>query len=209
MLSRMLSHKIRLLTDPPHSTQQGNIFQKDTSPDLNSTNHIANSVCRHTGHDLECDHYVVETIIEDGPPLSSTRSHNVVEGVLFRFLCDAHLPDQFQDFEYWTGILLEQHDGDIEPLPEQDHLHVGGSHLHRYYKARQGLVRRIQRKKLNPLLCRRLAKLNMGIRKHAKNTAPYHWNAFCDHMRQHECSADLGHSPRCANSRQENRTHQE
>lgn len=92
VLSTILSHQMRLLTDPAHPTRQGNSVQRDTTPDLTITHNIANSVWRNTGHDLGSDHYVVETLIQGGPTLASTRSHKLVDWDVFRSLCDANLP---------------------------------------------------------------------------------------------------------------------
>ncbi|KAH9376539.1 hypothetical protein HPB48_006624 [Haemaphysalis longicornis] len=173
---------MRIITYPAHPTLQGSSVERDTTPDLTITRNSSNSVWRNTGHDLVSDHYVVETLIQDGPTLPSTRCHNLVGGDVFRSLSDANLPDTLEDLDDWTAKLLEQRDGAAKTVPEQAHLDVVDSRLLHLWEAKEGLVRRLQRQKHNRPLRRRLAKLNQDISKHATNLTNQHWNSLCDRM---------------------------
>ncbi|KAH9364404.1 hypothetical protein HPB48_009686 [Haemaphysalis longicornis] len=93
------------------------------------------------------------------------------------------MPTYLTTLMIWmTAKLLEQREGATKTVPEQAHLYVVDSRLLHLWEAKEGLARRLQRQKHNRPLCRRLAKLNQDISRHATDLTTQHWNALCDRM---------------------------
>ncbi|KAG0444479.1 hypothetical protein HPB47_013748 [Ixodes persulcatus] len=164
-----------LITDPTHPTRIGNSVSRDTTPDLTFVKNDARGAItwRNTGADLGSDHTVVEISIPEHND-TSTRTHRWIDWDAFR---DARNQKRDGDDEIEDIDFVHDATKELETDAEIDKVDSRLAHL---IEAKQLILNRWKKHRLNRRLRKKVAEFNREIEDHCRVLCLQQWNEICN-----------------------------
>ncbi|XP_077542813.1 uncharacterized protein LOC144155328 [Haemaphysalis longicornis] len=170
-----------LITDPTDPTRIGNSVARDTTPDLTfvKNDEKGEITWRNTGSELGSDHYIVEVIIPEKVNASEdTRKHKFTDWDAFRRLLHTEEED-IENIEEWSALIagkITEATKIIETDAQVDKIDSRLAHL---IEAKESILNRWKKQRLNRRLRKKVAELNRAIEAHCRVLCTQQWNEIC------------------------------
>lgn len=173
---------LSLLNDPHTATRTGNSISRDTTPDLTLAKNVKNPVWRNTGADLNSDHYILATTLRTESSKKSWKRTKFTDWDKFRKERNQTAPPEIEDIEDWVKSICKSVDSHTSEIPtDAEHCNLD-SRLAHMWEARNSLMKRWKRQRLNKRLRSRIAKLESEIERHARQLTQQEWYQTCDSL---------------------------
>lgn len=174
-----------LLTDPAHPTRIGNSTTRDTTPDLTFVRNVCpmDTTWKNTSADLGSDHMIVEVCVSTPDRAQgSKRKFEWTDWEDFRKKRGQQQPseDTITDIEEWTRSLaadVRASTKTIETDVETDKMDSRLAHL---IEAKNSILARWKRQRLNRRLRKKIAEINKNIEEHCRTLNRQQWDELCN-----------------------------
>ncbi|XP_042144989.1 uncharacterized protein LOC121835111 [Ixodes scapularis] len=169
---------LQLITDPRYPTLVGRkSTDRDTTPDLVFTNEEETS-WTNTNEDLGSDHCIVEIIIPLKGKTRPIRKFNYTNWDAFRQLAPT---GKIEDIEEWTPDLQKATtNASREIETTEDTKGKMDSRLAHFVEAKQSILTRWKKQRLNRSLRKKIVDINRAIHEHCKKLSAQQWKDTCD-----------------------------
>lgn len=172
-----------LITDPTHPTRIGNSVSRDTTPDLTFVkNDVRGAITwRNTGADLGSDHTIVEIGIPEHND-TSNRTHRWIDWDAFRHTRNQREDgdDEIEDINSWTAEITKNVRDATKEIKTDAEIDKVDSRLAHLIEAKQSILNRWKKQRLNRRLRKQVAELNRAIEDHCRVLCAQQWNEICN-----------------------------
>ncbi|XP_072142945.1 uncharacterized protein [Dermacentor andersoni] len=171
-----------LITDPTDPTRIGNSVSRDTTPDLTfvKNDEKGNISWRNTGSELGSDHYIVEVIIpEEVKASEDTRKHYFTDWDAFRSLLPTEM-EEINNIEEWSAHIAGKVKEATKIIETDEQVDKVDSRLAHLFEAKQSIINRWKKQRLNRRLRKKVAELNRAIEVHCRLLCTQQWNEICN-----------------------------
>ncbi|XP_077560738.1 uncharacterized protein LOC144175539 [Haemaphysalis longicornis] len=175
-----------LITEPAHPTRIGNSVSRDTTPDLTFIKNFGSqpATWHNTSTDLGSDHLIIEIKIPlPGAHHAGTRKFKWIDWNDFRKLRESQHdenPSQITDIDAWCRDLtgsVEAATKEIETELEVDKMDSRLAHM---IEAKNSILARWKKQRLNRKLRKKIAELNRNMEEHCRELCKQQWHELCN-----------------------------
>lgn len=175
-----------LITEPAHPTRIGNSVSRDTTPDLTFIKNFGSqpATWHNTSTDLGSDHLIIEIKIPlPGAHHAGTRKFKWIDWNDFRKLRESQHDEnssQITDIDAWCRDLtgsVEAATKEIETELEVDKMDSRLAHM---IEAKNSILARWKKQRLNRKLRKKIAELNRNMEEHCRELCKQQWHELCN-----------------------------
>ncbi|XP_077560733.1 uncharacterized protein LOC144175532 [Haemaphysalis longicornis] len=174
---------LTLITDPAYPTRTGNSVSKDTTPDLTFVKNLGSQSAnwRNTGTDLGSDHMIIEIEVPlPGKHQEEKRKVRWTDWNDFRKIRDSRGDEEITDIESWCRGLNYSVAAATKEIETDLEVSRMDSRLAHMIEAKNALLARWKRQRLNRRLRKKIAELNRAIEEHCKELCHQQWHELCN-----------------------------
>lgn len=172
-----------LITDPALPTRMGNSVSRDTTPDLTfvKNNEPITITWRNTGMDLGSDHMIVEIVIPEQSS-ANVRKHTWIDWTAFRDNRnqEAEEETEIDDIETWTNKIIQDVQNSTKNIETDLETNTMDSRLAHLIEAKQSILNRWKKLRLNRRLRKKVAELNRTIEEYCRTLCAQQWDEICN-----------------------------
>ncbi|XP_077508619.1 uncharacterized protein LOC144120005 [Amblyomma americanum] len=172
-----------LITDPTHPTRIGNSVSRDTTPYLTFVkNDVRGAITwRKTGTDLGSDHTIVEISIPEHND-TSIETHRWIDWDAFRDArsLNTDADDEIEDIESWTAEITKSVRDATKEIETDAVIEKVDSRLAHLIEAKQSILSRWKKQRLNRRLRKKVAEVNQAIEEHCRALCTQQWIEICN-----------------------------
>ncbi|KAM7307743.1 hypothetical protein ISCGN_011379 [Ixodes scapularis] len=175
-----------LITDPAHPTRLGNSATRDTTPDLTFVRNAgtANVTWSNTTVDLGSDHAIIEIHVPTPDRMhGSKRTFTWTDWEDFRKQRDRqqqHEAEEITDIEAWSRELVEDAKASTKTIETDVDTDKMDSRLAHLIEAKNSILARWTKQRLNRRLRKKVAELNRSIEEHCRTLNRQQWDEMCN-----------------------------
>ncbi|KAG0436899.1 hypothetical protein HPB47_017709 [Ixodes persulcatus] len=175
-----------LITDPAHPTRLGNSATRDTTPDLTFVRNAgtANVTWSNTTVDLGSDHAIIEIHVPTPDRMQgSKRTFTWTDWEDFRKQRDRqqlHEAEEITDIEAWSRALVEDAIASTKTIETDVDTDKMDSRLAHLIEAKNSILARWTKQRLNRRLRKKVAELNRSIEEHCRTLNRQQWDQMCN-----------------------------
>ncbi|KAM7315618.1 hypothetical protein ISCGN_005401 [Ixodes scapularis] len=175
-----------LITDPAHPTRLGNSATRDTTPDLTFVRNAgtANVTWSNTTVDLGSDHAIIEIHVPTPDRMhGSKRTFTWTNWEDFRKQRDRqqqHEAEEITDIEAWSRELVEDAKASTKTIETDVDTDKMDSRLAHLIEAKNSILARWTKQRLNRRLRKKVAELNRSIEEHCRTLNRQQWDEMCN-----------------------------